>query len=65
VLKSSTERPEAVKAGFARVIGLNPNVVLAELERSLSSSEELPQTSPFGNSMSLESIAEIVRWPIY
>ncbi|MEM1646318.1 MAG: UDP-N-acetylglucosamine 2-epimerase, partial [Ignisphaera sp.] len=36
VLRNSTERPEAVSAGFARVVGLNPNVVLAELERLVS-----------------------------
>jgi len=65
VLRSSTERPEAVKAGFARVVGLNPNVVLAELERALSSTEELPQTSPFGDGRASERIVEIVRRVIY
>jgi len=65
VLRSSTERPEAVKAGFARVVGLNPNVVLAELERALSSSEELPYTSPFGDGRASERIVEIVKRMIY
>ncbi|MEM4889453.1 MAG: UDP-N-acetylglucosamine 2-epimerase, partial [Thermosphaera sp.] len=41
VLRSSTERPEAVRAGFARVVGLNPSVVLAELEKVVSHSLEL------------------------
>ena len=31
----STERPEAVLHGFARVVGTNPVVVLVELERLL------------------------------
>jgi UDP-N-acetylglucosamine 2-epimerase (non-hydrolysing) len=33
VLRSSTERPEAVIHGFARVVGTNPVVVLVELEK--------------------------------
>jgi len=65
VLRSSTERLEAVKAGFARVVGLNPNVVLAELERALISSEELQQTSPFGDGRASERIVEVVKSVIY
>jgi UDP-N-acetylglucosamine 2-epimerase (non-hydrolysing) len=42
VLRSSTERPEAVLHGFARVVGTNPVVVLAELERLLGSEVKLP-----------------------
>lgn len=42
ILRISTERPEAVQAGFARVVGPNPNVVLAELERMITANEELP-----------------------
>jgi len=65
VLRSSTERPEAVKMGFARVVGLNPNIVLVELEKTLNTSEELPSTSPFGDGKASERIVEIVKKEIY
>jgi len=35
VPRTSTERPEAVIHGFARVVGTNPVMVLAELEKYL------------------------------
>jgi len=49
VLRNSTERPEAVMQGFARVVGVNPVIVLAELEKTLNSGVELPGVSPFGD----------------
>jgi UDP-N-acetylglucosamine 2-epimerase (non-hydrolysing) len=35
VLREVTERPEAVEAGAARVVGTNPGRILAETERLL------------------------------
>jgi len=49
VLRSSTERPEAVIHGFAKVVGVNPVAVLAELEKVLSEEPKLPDRSPFGD----------------
>ena len=65
VLRSSTERPEAVKAGFARIVGLNPNVVLVELEKTLNISDEPPQISPFGDGRASERIIKIIKREIY
>jgi len=65
VLRSSTERPEAVQAGFAKVVGLNPNVVLAELERITSTNGELPTTSPFGDGRASERIVEVIKRELY
>jgi len=48
-----------------RIVGLNPNIVLAELERVLTSSEELPQTLPFGDGKAPERIVEIAKRVIY
>ncbi|MGC9106948.1 MAG: non-hydrolyzing UDP-N-acetylglucosamine 2-epimerase [Infirmifilum sp.] len=61
VLRMSTERSEAVSAGFARVVGTNPVVVLAELERVLSGGVELPDASPFGDGRAAEKIVSIVK----
>lgn len=49
VLRSSTERSEAVIHGFARIVGVNLVVVLAELEKILSEEPKLPDQSPFGD----------------
>lgn len=65
VLRNSTERPEAVRAGFARIVGLNPSVVLAELERILSHPTELPNESPFGDGRAAERIVNVVERELY
>ena len=59
VLRNSTERPEAVIHGFARVVGVNPIVVLTELEKILSSEVVLPDYSPFGDGRAAERIVDI------
>jgi len=60
VLRNSTERPEAVIHGFARVVGVNPVVVLAELEKILSKEVKLPDYSPFGDGKASVRIVDIV-----
>jgi UDP-N-acetylglucosamine 2-epimerase (non-hydrolysing) len=59
VLRTSTERPEAVIHGFARVVGTNPVVVLAELEKILSENPKLPEQSPFGDGKAAVRIVDI------
>jgi UDP-N-acetylglucosamine 2-epimerase (non-hydrolysing) len=59
VLRNSTERPEAVIHGFARVVGTNPVVVLAELEKILNEGVRLPDHSPFGDGRASARIVDI------
>jgi len=59
VLRNSTERPEAVIHGFAKVVGVNPVVVLTELEKILSSEIRLPEYSPFGDGKASIRITDI------
>ena len=61
VLRTSTERPEAVIHGFARVVGVNPVVVLAELEKLLSEEIKLPKESPFGDGKAAKRIVDVVE----
>ena len=42
------------------VVGVNPVVVLAELERLLSSEVRLPERSPFGDGKAAVRIADVV-----
>jgi len=60
VLRSSTERPEAVIHGFARVVGTNPVIVLAELEKILRGGVKLPERSPFGDGKAAIRIVDII-----
>jgi UDP-N-acetylglucosamine 2-epimerase (non-hydrolysing) len=60
VLRNSTERPEAIVHGFARVVGINPIIVLAELEKFLNEGIRLPEYSPFGDGKAAIRIVDIV-----
>jgi len=42
VIRLSTERPEAVKAGFAKVVGIEKQKILEAMERTLKQRKELP-----------------------
>ena len=59
VLRKSTERPEAVIHCFARVVGTNPVVVLAELEKILNEGVRLTDHSLFGDGRASARIVDI------
>jgi len=61
VIRLSTERPEAVKAGFADVVGTEKQKVLEAMERTLGHRKELPEKSPYGDGTAAEKIANIVK----
>jgi UDP-N-acetylglucosamine 2-epimerase (non-hydrolysing) len=60
VIRLSTERPEAVEAGFAKVVGTDRHKILAAIGTALERRKELPQTSPFGDGKAAEKIVKIV-----
>lgn len=60
VLRLSTERPEAVDAGFAQVIGTTKENTLNAIVQNLNMKQNLPETSPYGEGRSGEKISEIV-----
>ena len=61
VLRTSTERPEAVAEGFAKIVGTNPNIVIYELKKTLENPPNLPYASPFGDGKAAQRIIEIVK----
>jgi UDP-N-acetylglucosamine 2-epimerase (non-hydrolysing) len=61
VIRLSTERPEAVDAGFARVVGVKKSDILEAMEMTLEHPKKLPQKSPYGNGDSAEKIVEIIK----
>ena len=65
ILRLSTERPEAVEAGFAKVIGVEKEKILKAMELALSEKRELPQSSPYGDGSAGKKIVEILTNEIY
>ena len=61
VIRLSTERPEAVEAGFAKVVGTEKREILAAIGAALSRRKELPHRSPFGDGDVAEKIVEIIK----
>jgi UDP-N-acetylglucosamine 2-epimerase (non-hydrolysing) len=60
VLRLSTETPEAVEAGFAKVVGVKKKKILEEIERTLNKRDELPLFSPLGDGTAGKKIIEIL-----
>jgi len=66
VLRLSTERPEAVEAGFATVVGTEKDKILAATSETLNRKMTFSNKSPFGDGNAGERIVRIVekelRW---
>ena len=67
VLREVTERPEAVEAGAARVVGTDPQRILAEAERLLDDSAAYAAmahaVNPYGDGRAAERIvAALLEW---
>jgi UDP-N-acetylglucosamine 2-epimerase (non-hydrolysing) len=61
VIRLSTERPEAVKTGFAKIVGTEKQKILAGIDAALAQRKELPETSPFGDGHAAEKIVKIIQ----
>jgi UDP-N-acetylglucosamine 2-epimerase (non-hydrolysing) len=64
IMRETTERPEAIEAGTARLVGTNRHRIVAEAERLLRDGEIYSQMahagSPFGDGHAAERIANIL-----
>ena len=65
IIRFSTERPEAVETGFAKVVGTGKDEILAAIGTALTGRKELPQTSPFGDGTAAEKIVEIIQKELF
>jgi UDP-N-acetylglucosamine 2-epimerase (non-hydrolysing) len=61
VIRLSTERPEAVNAGFAKVVGIQKQKILQEMRIALNRLKELPKKSPYGDGNAAENIVKVVE----
>jgi len=60
VIRLSTERPEAVKAGFAKVVGVEKHNILKTMEETASQKNRLPKESPYGDGTAAKKIVDIL-----
>jgi UDP-N-acetylglucosamine 2-epimerase (non-hydrolysing) len=61
VIRLSTERPEAVETGFAKIVGIEKRGILTAIEATMNNQEKLPEKSPFGDGDAAEKIVETIR----
>ncbi len=61
VLRLTTERPEAISAGFARIVGVKKNSILEALMEYLDETPTLPSFSPFGDGKTSENILNAIK----
>jgi len=60
VIRQSTERTEAVAAGFAKLVQLEKHSILTAIEQTLNDKSKLPRVSPYGNGKAAQEIVNIV-----
>jgi UDP-N-acetylglucosamine 2-epimerase (non-hydrolysing) len=60
VTRLSTERPEAVEAGFAEVVGVRSRGLLSAIERTLARKRKMPTHSPYGDGKAAEKIVDVL-----
>jgi len=65
VIRLSTERPEAVKSGFAKVVGVEKKEIVEAMRRALEDHKELPRKSPYGNGDAAERIVRIIKEELF
>jgi UDP-N-acetylglucosamine 2-epimerase (non-hydrolysing) len=61
VTRLSTERQEAVEAGFAKIVGTDKKNILAAIHETLEKEEKLPSYSPFGDGTAAVKIVDIIK----
>jgi UDP-N-acetylglucosamine 2-epimerase (non-hydrolysing) len=61
VIRLSTERPEAVEAGFAKIVGTKKTDILTAMAGILMNGGELPKKSPFGDGDAAEKIVDLIQ----
>jgi UDP-N-acetylglucosamine 2-epimerase (non-hydrolysing) len=61
VIRLSTERQEAVEAGFAKIVGTNRENILAAIHEAVENEEKLPSMSPFGDGTSAAKTVDVIK----
>jgi UDP-N-acetylglucosamine 2-epimerase len=63
-MRETTERPEAIEAGTAKLVGTNPELIVAEAARLLDDTEAYTKMArahnPYGDGHACEKIVKIL-----
>ena len=65
VLRRSTERPEAIQAGFAKLVPLELEKIVEDICTEWNNTPKLLLSSPYGDGMASEKIIKIMRNSIF
>ena len=60
VLRTSTERPEAVKSGHAKVVGVNPEEFPGMVRHGIEEGLDIERPSPYGKGDASRKIVDIL-----
>ena len=65
VLRTTTERPEAVEHGTVKLVGTDKNNIVKEVQNLLDNSDEYKKMSetlnPYGDGLASKRIVEIIK----
>jgi len=61
VLRLSTERPEAIEEGFAKLVGIEKDIILQSIKEEMNSSNPLNHETPFGDGNASRRIINIIE----
>jgi UDP-N-acetylglucosamine 2-epimerase (non-hydrolysing) len=61
VMRLSTERQEAVDAGFATIVGTKKEDILKAVHDAVENPKKLPSKSPFGDGLAAQKTVDIIR----
>jgi UDP-N-acetylglucosamine 2-epimerase (non-hydrolysing) len=61
VVRKTTDRPEAVKSNFAKVIGTNQKTIVSEIKKICDSTPKILKKSPYGKGNSSQIILSLIH----
>ncbi len=61
VIRLSTERPEAIEAGFVELVGVKKSDIVEAMDRTLRKRSAQPKRCPYGDGKAAQKIVEILR----
>ncbi|MHA1250936.1 MAG: non-hydrolyzing UDP-N-acetylglucosamine 2-epimerase [Candidatus Helarchaeota archaeon] len=60
VIRKTSDRPESIKMGFSKIVGINADSILESVKNFLKNPIELPKTSPYGDGKASKKILSII-----
>lgn len=65
VMRSTTERPEGIQAGFSKLVGTDPELIFCETTQILKTDKFVAGKNPYGDGKSSEKIIQFIEKKIF